>query len=96
LDAAAPAREGVATTVIRVKVVGAGASEPLLSELTASYGVEVNILRAQIDRLNNTPYAFFVIRLSGTPESLEKSVASLHRKGIDVTQIDAQETPCMS
>lgn len=92
LDAAVPARAGIATTVIRVKVVGTGASEPLLSELTASYGVEVNILRAQIDRLNNTPYAFFVIRLSGTTESLEKSVASLERKGIDVTRIDAQVT----
>ena len=93
LDAAPPARAGVANIVIRVKVVGAGASEPLLSELTAGFGVEVNILRAQIDRLNNTPFAFFVMRLSGSVESLEKSVASLQRKGIDVTRIDDQVTP---
>lgn len=93
LDAAPPARAGVSSTVIRVKVVGTGASEPLLSELTQNFGVEVNILQAQIDRLNNTPYAFFVIRLSGTEESLAKSLASLHGKGIDITMIDAQGTP---
>jgi D-methionine transport system ATP-binding protein len=93
LDAAPPAREGIASTVIRVKVVGLKASEPLLSELTASFGVEVNILQAQIDRLNNTPYAFFVIRLSGSVDSLEKSLASLQRKGIDITQVEDQVTP---
>ena len=93
LDAAPPARAGIASTVVRVKVVGIGASEPLLSGLTTSFGVEVNILQAQIDRLNNTPYAFFVIRLSGSAQSLEKSLASLHQKGIDVTLIDEQVTP---
>ncbi len=90
LDAAPPARDGIASTVIRVKVVGVGASEPLLSELTASFCVEVNILQAQIDRLNNTPYAFFVIRLSGSGEALEKSLASLRGKGIDVTHVDTR------
>ncbi len=96
LDAAPPARAGVASTVIRVKVVGTGASEPLLSDLTARFGVEINILRAQIDRLNETPYAFFVIRLSGSEESIDRSLASLQGKGIDVTRIDAEEMPCTS
>jgi D-methionine transport system ATP-binding protein len=96
LDAAPQARAGVTSTVIRVKVVGTGASEPLLSDLTARFGVEINILRAQIDRLNETPYAFFVIRLSGSEESIDRSLASLQGKGIDVTRIDAEEMPCTS
>jgi hypothetical protein len=40
--------------------IGAAAS----SQLTANLGVEVNILRAQIDRLNITSYGFLLIRVA--------------------------------
>ena len=51
------------------------------------YGVEVNILRAQIDRLNETAYAFFVIQLSGEQNAVERSLTDLERKGITILQL---------
>lgn len=72
---------------IQVKVIGSTAAEPLLSQLTARYDVEVNILRAQIDRLNDTAYAFFVVQLAGEGVRVEQSIASLEAKGIAVTRL---------
>ncbi len=89
LDAGPPAIEGELSAVIQVKVVGTTAAEPLLSGLTTNFGVEVNILRAQIDRLNNMPYAFFVLRLSGSEYAVEQSIASLRAKGIAVARWSA-------
>ncbi len=73
--------------VLEIRVVGAVAAEPLLSQLTTRYRVEINILRAQIDRLNETAYAFFVIRLSGERDAVRQSLASLEEKGIAVTHV---------
>ena len=87
LDADLRAIAGAFSQVIEVKVIGATAAEPLLSHLTTSFGVEVNILRAQIDRLNDTAYAFFTVRLAGSADAVEDSIASLAQKGIAVTRL---------
>jgi D-methionine transport system ATP-binding protein len=87
LDAVPPTATGLQSLVLQVKVVGDLAAEPLLSDLTTLFGVQVNILRAQIDRLNNTPYAFFVVRVSGSEEALERSIASLTAKGVAVSRL---------
>ena len=92
LDAAGPATNAAFSAIIEVKVVGSTAAEPLLSQLTKAFGVEVNILRAQIDRLNETAYAFFVIQLSGDKLSVEQSISSLLDKGIAVTRLPVEAT----
>ena len=88
----APAGDAFSVT-IQVKVIGATAAEPLLSRLATQYGVEVNILRAQIDRLNATAYAFFVIQLTGERESVERSLLSLENKGIAITHLPQEAAP---
>ena len=90
LDADLRTPPGAFSAVIQVKVIGSTAAEPLLSQLTASFGVEVNILRAQIDRLNETAYAFFTVRLSGSASAVEGSIASLLTKGIAVTRLPVE------
>jgi D-methionine transport system ATP-binding protein len=87
VDAAQPVASDASGAVIQVKAIGPAAEEPLLSQLTATFGVEVNILRAQIDRLNDTAYAFFVIRLVGKADSVEQSIASLMERGIAVSRL---------
>jgi D-methionine transport system ATP-binding protein len=87
LDVAPPVTSGPSTAMIQVQVIGAAAAEPLLSQLTANFGVEVNILRAQIDRLNNTSYGFLLIQLAGEAASVEQSITSLLERGIGVSRL---------
>jgi D-methionine transport system ATP-binding protein len=91
LDADLRTTAGAFNAVIQVKVIGDTAAEPLLSQLTTSFNVEVNILRAQIDRLNETAYAFFTVRLSGSARAVEASIASLIKKGIAVTRLPVED-----
>lgn len=86
-----PAQTGDGFSVtIQVKVIGGAAAEPLLSQLTARYGVEVNILRAQIDRLNDTAYAFFTVQLNGEQDAVQHSLTCLENRGIVVTHVRQQ------
>jgi D-methionine transport system ATP-binding protein len=86
-EIAPPPSSSPSMAVIQVQVVGDAATEPLLSRLTANFGVEVNILRAQIDRLNNTSYGFLLIQLSGEEASVEQSIASLTQMGVGVSRL---------
>jgi len=90
LDPASAIPQQLSATVIEVKVIGELAAEPLLWQLTTSHGVQVNILRAQIDRLNQTAYAFFVIQLAGSQASVEEAIGSLIRKGIHVNRVASE------
>ena len=90
LHTAPPGLAGAFRVVIQVKVIGSTAAEPLLSQLTADFGVEVNILRAQIDRLNNTAYAFFIIQLAGHADAVERSIGSLIARGISISRLSSE------
>jgi ABC-type methionine transport system ATPase subunit len=59
-------------------------------QLTANFGVEVNILRAQIDRLNITSYGFLLIQVARGAVSVEQSIASLMERGIGISRLSPE------
>ena len=60
-----PAEGKGSTTVLELKTLGAVAAEPLLSEISRRFNVDVVVLHGDIGRLRQTAYASLVLAVSG-------------------------------
>ncbi|MDR0355620.1 MAG: methionine ABC transporter ATP-binding protein [Deltaproteobacteria bacterium] len=67
--------------LVKVYFVGESVAEPLVYTLVKRYGVVLNILQANIDNMNGTPFGAMIFDLSGAPEDVEKSLQYMRESG---------------
>lgn len=67
---------------------GETATDPILSELSRQLDVTVNILRAEIDKVNGAPYGVMLVELSGAPQALQRSLDLFEEKKVEATRVD--------
>ncbi len=79
---------GQASMLLELQMLGTVAAEPILSWIVRDFGVEINILRARIDRLNATQYGFLLIQMSGEPSAVARAEETLRLRGVGVTRFD--------
>jgi D-methionine transport system ATP-binding protein len=73
---------------LELQFIGDNATSPVLSALVRTFDISMNILRADIGKLNRSAYGFLVIELGGTTGTVEQSIGFLEAHGAVVTQID--------
>jgi len=73
--------------VVRIGFVGAHATAPVISRLTTSIGVDVNILAGRIDSIGGTPFGTLVVSVPSAEPTLGAVLAALHRLDLKATVI---------
>ena len=58
--------------IVTVNFLGSVASEPIISDLIQQYGITVNILHGNIDRLRSTLFGTLTLELQGNTEAFLK------------------------
>ncbi len=75
------------TTILEVKTLGSIATEPLLSEISRSFNVDVVLLQGEVGRLHNTAYASLVLGISG--ERHGEVACFLQQRGASVRSLSS-------
>ena len=73
---------------MRLSFVGESTGRPVVSSIIRDFGVDINILTAQIDHIRSAPFGVMLVELSGDDDSVEKSLDFLERIGVSVEVID--------
>mgnify|MGYP000020292325 CR=1 FL=1 len=76
--------QGQTTRLIRVSFIGSSAGEPIISSMIKKYGIDVNILYGNIDRVKDTPFGNLVLELIGDAGILDQSMAYLRERGLEI------------
>ncbi len=76
-----------ARPLIRLSFIGDSAGEPVMSTLIKKYGVDVNILLANLESIKDTPYGSLLIELQGDSEHIKNAMNFLEEKKLKVEVI---------
>lgn len=68
--------------LLRLRFKGDAANEPIISQITAKFHVEANILMGWIDKLQTTTIGTLIIELTGSPEGIAQSLTYVSDKGV--------------
>lgn len=74
-------------TLVRLSFVGGSTGEPLIAKLTNSFGVQGNILFANVEVLQNIPIGTLLLVLTGERENVAQAISFLEENGVSVTAI---------
>jgi D-methionine transport system ATP-binding protein len=69
---------------LQLTFLGDSIQEPLLSRTIQKYGVEINILAAEINQLATVPVGNLLIEVSGSKEEIESCIHAFHKQDIQV------------
>lgn len=84
LLARAERRNGTCSTLLKLSFVGAGAHQPLLSEMLRRFPIHANILFGRIDKMKDIPFGMLLVELSGDTTIVDEAVAYLHEQDVEV------------
>ena len=68
--------------LVSLSFIGESAGEPVVSVLIKSYDTNVNILTANIETLQDTPFGTLLIELEGDEDHLKKALDYLHSRQV--------------
>jgi D-methionine transport system ATP-binding protein len=68
--------------VLRVRLTGGGAGEPVIGRLAASLGGALNIEAGRVDFVGGAPLAFFILTISSEAEALAEAASLFSRHGV--------------
>ncbi len=81
LMGASPTGEGQG---LRLAFAGAGADQPLLTELVRRFGLDLSILHGQIDEVQGQPFGTLAVFARGAADQLHAGIAHLRQAGVNV------------
>jgi D-methionine transport system ATP-binding protein len=88
-----PERLGEAAAVLRIGFVGDHATSPVISRLTTTLGLDLNILAGRIDAIGGRPFGSLIVSVPGDVASLGATLASLAILGLKVEQLGFLASP---
>ncbi|MBP2079517.1 methionine ABC transporter ATP-binding protein [Oceanobacillus polygoni] len=77
-------------TVTRLTFIGENTGQPLLSQVSQKFGVEPNILTANIMELKNDIVGNLVIHLVGEQEQIHASLEFLNNQGVTTEEVEGE------
>jgi len=72
-----PQRQPGDSAVLRIGFVGGNADQPVLSRLSRSLGLDVNILHGQVEAIAGHPFGSLFISVSADPDDLRRIMEQL-------------------
>ena len=73
--------------VVSLSFIGDSAGEPVISVLIKKFDIDVNILTANIESLQNTPFGTLLIELEGDEAHMKQAMDYLHAKQLKIEVI---------
>lgn len=73
----------------RLRFLGANVSTPIVNELIKAYDIQVNILFADMNEVQDTTLGTMIIRLHGEDGQIAQAIDFLKAKGIEVQEVTA-------
>ncbi len=73
--------------IVRVTFLGEVTFQPIMFEVLQRESVAFNILHGTISRMKDTPYGQLVLELSGIRADVDRAVATMQARGLDVEVI---------
>ena len=67
--------------VLHVSFKGADASGPLLSQISRTFDVDMNILYGQVETIADHPFGTLIVSVPSSPDLVSKIVAQLKSSG---------------
>lgn len=74
--------------VVRLSFVGESTGRPVISSIVRDFGVDINILTAQIDHIRSVPFGVMLVELAGEGDAVGKALDFLRSLGVSVEVID--------
>jgi D-methionine transport system ATP-binding protein len=65
------------SAVLRIAFTGGEADRPVLSRLSRTYGIDVNILHGQVETIADRPFGTLIVSIAAEPAGLAKIIAEL-------------------
>jgi D-methionine transport system ATP-binding protein len=65
------------SAVLRVAFIGGEADRPILSRVSRTFGIDVNILHGQVETIADRPFGTLIISVAAEPDRLSKIVEEL-------------------
>ncbi|MCW5748790.1 MAG: methionine ABC transporter ATP-binding protein [Alphaproteobacteria bacterium] len=85
LRATASRHPGVgAATLLRVDLTDAAAREPLVSELSRRFALDLNIVAGRIDEIQGRPFGSLAMIAAGKPDCIETAIGHLRQRNVHV------------
>ncbi|MGP4076805.1 methionine ABC transporter ATP-binding protein [Halobacillus sp. K22] len=81
-------KRGASRHIYRVTFVDESAGQPVLSQISKSYEVEVNVLFGQITELQGIPFGHLVVELQGEDKEIVRAIDSIQRS-VTVQEVEA-------
>ena len=79
--------------LLRIFFRGDSAREPVITSLIRHYNLVVNILYANLDFIQDTPFGSLIVNLDGDKENLQAAMAFLHEQGCRIEVLKDVESP---
>lgn len=79
-----PKSEGARATILRISYKGDSASQPIIGFLIQQYRLDVNIIQANIENIQNQTIGIMVVEIGGEPDSIRKGITFLERNQLHV------------
>ncbi|RAI44119.1 methionine ABC transporter ATP-binding protein [Rhodoplanes roseus] len=79
-----PGQDGASRTVLRIVFTGVVAGEPILSRLSRSLDIEVNIMAGRIDEIGGAPFGNMVIAVPARDDIVSAVVNLVRANGLSI------------
>lgn len=73
--------------VFRINFIGQSAGQPLLSQLTKKFAIDVNVLFGNITELQGIPFGNLIVELQGSEAEVNRALEYLETKEIDFNEV---------
>ncbi|WP_155285987.1 methionine ABC transporter ATP-binding protein [Lacticaseibacillus zhaodongensis] len=77
--------------LVRLTYLGSSTDQPMIATLFSQYSVTANILFADIQSLQNTPFGNLIVVLTGTEQDIDNALKYLNDSDVTVTPVDLKE-----
>jgi D-methionine transport system ATP-binding protein len=71
-------------TLLRVDLTGPATHEPLVSEISRRFGLDLNIVAGRIDEIQGHPFGSLTLIAGGAPDGIEAAIRHLRQRGVHV------------
>jgi D-methionine transport system ATP-binding protein len=73
--------------LLRLAFAGAGADQPLLSDIVRQHGIDLSIVHGQVDEVQGQPFGSLAVFARGAREKIEAATAHLRGAGVHVEEV---------
>lgn len=78
---------GADTRLLQLHFDSRSVKQPLISQISQQYSVELNILQAHIDRIQQESLGSMLVSISGEEDQIEKTILALRKGNVEVEEV---------